>query len=444
MRPWKRASVSIAAITVIVVPFVGLTTAGAQPPSDLSISYDGAEYAPAADGVPLDDPVSKKGDATETVEEHNVDGEAIRFVAYGADGRVANEVKELSSGTSDSELSENPGTTRADGSFVIDESVEASGPKFSERTVPAEEINLAEVEPTLAIAHSDRSVAVSWEAMDVPERDFQLSVNGEIVAEGTGSGLEASLPESEHRSAELVLEDPAGILPDTVRTFDLAAAGPSGQFQTMGYQTNSTAYLHVTFIPDARVSINSFQNLGCGEIPGKSVSFGGDNRSWRLPARDFPLTVESVPTFRTLVYVYVNWQNPVGDRINEMVGINATTKYVDGKLVETRRFSGPGALLQNPAAAGNSATFKVLHRAANPFCSVGAIVYEEQVTMYRATGMVEVSGFRWPVPAHEIYARTDLSNGQQQWETLSRRSNEGFHCLAAAAICGKDQYVLSN
>lgn len=444
MHPWRRPALAAAAIIALAAPLSIATITFAQPPTELGISYDGAIYVPMVNDEHLDNPVSSSGDETETVERFDVNGNTVEFVSYGADVGVTEKTKRLSSGTASTARKINTGTTREDGSFVIDESVAATGPSFTERTVSAENLDMESVAPTLAVAHSEDAIAVNWGAMDTPRREYKLIVGGEVVSEGTGSHLEAVIPDVKDRTAELFLADPLGEMPDTVRTFPLAQAASSGQIQTKGYQENSTAYLHVTFIPDSKVSINSFQNLGCGEIPGKSVSFGGDSRSWHLPTPDFPLTADTVPSFRTLVFVYVNWQNANANKIHEMVGIGETTKYVDDALVETRRFSGPGALLQNPSASSSSATFKVLHRAPNPFCNVGAIDYEEQVTMYRATGMVEVAGFRWPVPAHEIYVRTDLSSGAQRWETLSRRSNEGFNCLAAAYVCGKDEYALNN
>lgn len=77
----------------------------------------------------------------------------------------------------------------------------------------------------------------------------------------------------------------------------------------------------------------------------------------------------------------------------------------------------------------------------NPFCKVGAITYHETVRFYRNSGLVEVVGWRYPVPAHEMYIRVNKGN-QEVWSTLSRRKNEGFDCLVG--YCTRDSYQLSN
>lgn len=88
-----------------------------------------------------------------------------------------------------------------------------------------------------------------------------------------------------------------------------------------------------------------------------------------------------------------------------------------------------------------SPEFRVAHDVPNPFCSVGSISYSEQVRIYRTSGLVEAIGWRQAAPAHEIYARKDVAGGKQNWETMSRRGNEGFGCLVQVA-CDLDEYAL--
>lgn len=215
-----------------------------------------------------------------------------------------------------------------------------------------------------------------------------------------------------------------------------------------GYQDNSTAFLHMTFIPESRVTLDRYQNLGCGEDPFGPISLGGNNRSWHLPTNDFPLTAESVPSFKTLAFVYANWQNATSNILQSMVGVGVTTKYDNGEYLESRRASSDGIELLNPQASRSYAQVVINHQVGNPFCSIGSITYHETLRMYRDSGLVEVVGWRRPVPNRELYIRTDQGGGSQRWATLSRRGNEGFNCLMGntpiVGGCARDSFSLSN
>lgn len=340
----------------------------------------------------------------------------------------------------------NPGVTRSDGSFCGSDSVKADEPLLINLATNADSLSEADLTPTLSLISDGSNLAINWEAIRQSSRNFRLEIDGKIQSEGHGSSARAKLPLDEmspESEIRLILESRDGSVPTEVKTLPAKAILPgSSDVRARGFQENSTAYLHTTFIPESRVSINAIEGLGCGETPNREISFSGDDRSWFLPTMDFPLTEGSVPSFRTLAFVYVNWQNPDSSKIKPMFGVGATNKYVDGQLSETRRAAASGVQLVNPGASSNYAEFRVDHDVANPFCSVGSIRYNEQVRMYRGTGLVEVIGWRQAAPAHEIYARRDLSNGNQQWETMTRRSNEGFICLVQDA-CDLDEYALS-
>lgn len=51
---------------------------------------------------------------------------------------------------------------------------------------------------------------------------------------------------------------------------------------------------------------------------------------------------------------------------------------------------------------------------------------------YRS-GTFEVSGSRFPVPAHEIYGGWD-NGGGRFWRPITQLGNEGFGCLTG--LCG--------
>lgn len=202
----------------------------------------------------------------------------------------------------------------------------------------------------------------------------------------------------------------------------------------------STAYTHMTFIPQARVEVDGLPEVGCGSYPLGTTEFGGDNRSWVLPTSTFPM---SVPSFRTMVLITVSWQNPDAEKFIYGVRVNSTTLYRDGKKTDVKTADGKDVKFEAAGANSQFAHITVDHSVGNPFCMMGSIRYRESIRFYRDTGLVEVAGWRYPVPNHEMYIRVNVGM-REEWRTLSRRTNEGFQCLVGDLMCRKDSYVLDN
>lgn len=434
---------SAAVTAALLVAAVASPSALAEPNMELSVEFENGEYQPTVGNIDLAAPRYTNEDEAELIEEFDTRLGAVKSLSFS---RGVGAMPQRPSKQVDDDSERNPGVTLEDGTFYTDDSVESDVPLFTKPATIADSLSEEDLTPTLSLVSDGSTIVASWEAMDSPERNFWLEIDGKILVDGHGSTARAELPLnsiSPESDIRLTLEDSTGNLPTEVKTLSASAILPGmSPVQARGFQENSTAYLHTTFIPESRVGVSAIEGLGCGETPNREISFSGDNRSCFLPTMDFPLTHGSAPSFRTLAFVFVNWQNPDSYKIEPMLGVGPTSKYVNGKLTETRRASASGIRLVNPGASSNYAEFRVDHDVANPFCSVGSIRYTEQVRMYRSTGLVEVIGWRQAAPAHEIYARRDLSNGNQQWKTMSRRSNEGFICLVQDA-CDLDEYALS-
>ena len=435
----RAATVTAAFLVATVISPIAF----AEPGAKINIEFDDGDYNATIGNAELRNPRYTNGSEAELIEEFDTRIGAVKSISFA---RGYKGMPEAPSQQANQDGEHNPGVTRKDGSFYTSNSVESDETAFTKSSISPESLSETDLTPTLSLVSDGSTLVANWKGMDSSDRNFRLEVDKMILAEGHGSTARAALPldsVSPESDIRLTLEDSSGTLPTEVKTLSVEAILP-GQtgMQTRDYQENSTAYLHTTFIPESRVNINGLENLGCGEIPNREISFSGDDRSWFLPTMDFPLTSDSVPSFRTLAFVYVNWQNSDSQKMNTMFGVSPTNKYVDGELAETRRASNSGIEIVNPGVSSNYAEFRVAHDVANPFCSVGSIRYNEQVRMYRGTGLVEVIGWRQAAPAHEIYARRDLDSGSQQWEAMSRRSNEGFGCLVED-FCDLDEYALS-
>lgn len=66
----------------------------------------------------------------------------------------------------------------------------------------------------------------------------------------------------------------------------------------------------------------------------------------------------------------------------------------------------------------------------------------EWVQFYRS-GTITANGYRLPAPAHELYGAFTNASGNNVWRMISRRANQGFHCLLGNAFCPLDFYEMS-
>lgn len=200
-----------------------------------------------------------------------------------------------------------------------------------------------------------------------------------------------------------------------------------------GYQPWVSGFVYRTFIPDSRVSMDLMTTVGCGQFNQSGMTFGGDGRSWVTPPFNTPWDSTS---FRTSVFININWDNAAPYDVVWTREVHPTTLYQNGVFKEQRTASANGIQLSNLSASSNYAQAYINHSVGNPFCAAGAITYNAWARFYRS-GTFEVSGSRFPVPAHEIYGGWDDGNGNKIWRPLARLGNEGFTCLTG--LCGSKQ-----
>lgn len=197
--------------------------------------------------------------------------------------------------------------------------------------------------------------------------------------------------------------------------------------------------IYKTFIPAAQVTLGWEAVNSCGIPWGTNgVTFGGDNRSYRMPGARAP---EGETDFRSFVMAYVNWGNPPwAQALFAMKSVATTKKYQNGKLIDQRTASANGIRFQEAYRSGAYAQLRVVHDVGNPFCSIGSIQYNTMTRFYRS-GLIEMVGWRFQVPAHEAYARFN-STGWERWKPLFQRPSLDFACLFEPA-CKIDRINVS-
>ncbi|MFT4137012.1 hypothetical protein [Microbacterium sp.] len=204
----------------------------------------------------------------------------------------------------------------------------------------------------------------------------------------------------------------------------------SGPIAPLTYQAYTTAFIYKTFITQKYVSAGIMEAAGCGLSGGVGYGdqFSGDNRGFQLPGPGAPGVT---PSYRSMAFLNVNWDNPYPWDVVWTYGVGATKLYDKfGNLKDTRYASTNGIVFQNPSHAGNYAHFGLSHEVGNPFCPPGgAIRYSLPSVEFYRSGTVSVSGSRMPVPAHEAYARFSNSSGSEVWRTLYRGNQGSFTCL---------------
>lgn len=221
---------------------------------------------------------------------------------------------------------------------------------------------------------------------------------------------------------------PVSTLTDERSTLDAIASGA----QPLVYQTYTTAFMYKTFITQNRVKADLLQSIGCDLSVGQSS--GGDNRGFALPGSGAP---HVTPSYRTMMFFNVNWDNPAPWDLIWSKGVGATKKYSSsGTLLETRYASDSSMVFQNPSRSGNYAQVGMSHEAGHPFCMPpGAIRYSLTNVQFYRSGTVSVLGSRQPVPAHEAYARFSNVLGIETWRTLYQGAQGSFTCLLPST-CG--------
>jgi hypothetical protein len=282
-------------------------------------------------------------------------------------------------------------------------------------------------------ALTPRTVSFAWAAREGVSVT-QVVRDGVVVAEGGSTAFsEPGLETGRRYEYQVISLNAAG---ETVGTRMIPVTLPATSTPPRAgrsYQPWVSGFVYRTFIPDARVNMDLMTTLGCGQAGQAGMTFGGDGRSWVTPPFNTPWDSTS---FRTSVFININWDNAAPYDVVWTREVHPTTLYQNGVLKEQRTASANGIQLSNISASSNYAQAYISHSVGNPFCAAGAITYNAWARFYRS-GMFEVSGSRFPVPAHEIYGGWDDGHGNKIWRPLARLSNEGFTCLTG--LCGSKQ-----
>lgn len=206
---------------------------------------------------------------------------------------------------------------------------------------------------------------------------------------------------------------------------------------TRDHQPNATGtvfthgYIHTTFIPEARAPVGWFSGMGCWTAPWDNLEFGGDNRDFATPVAGPP------NSHRTEVRVQVNYDASDPYRFETLKNVGPSTKYVNDVLVETKTESAEGITFSNLSGSNSYGQVVVNHAVGIPFCELGEITYHDEVRFYKNANTVEIVGWRFPVPNHEISVTYGMDWG---WYALPAiwLPNDGFHCLLG--YCTRDDY----
>ncbi|WP_426323142.1 hypothetical protein [Microbacterium sp. E-13] len=183
-------------------------------------------------------------------------------------------------------------------------------------------------------------------------------------------------------------------------------------------------FMYNTFITNQYVGWDILQAVGgCAGVPGDK--YGGDNRVYYLP----PLYVDpwDERSHRTGARMKTDW-GP--NYVTEDKHVGETRLYTSsGGLKGSRRASTAGIVFSERSVSSSLYSVKLSHAVGNPFCTSGAIRYAVYVNTW-SSGVMQVNGYRHPVPAHEAYGLFMNSAGTEYWATMYRGAQGDFGCLS--------------
>lgn len=237
--------------------------------------------------------------------------------------------------------------------------------------------------------------------------------------------------------------DGSGSLFATTRKFNVttppsgAKAAKLSALAAPKYPVWTQAYMHTTFIPEANTgTLNVFIGAGCGTAPHDRISFGGDDRRYQTPNFQAP---NIMPSHRTMMFVNVAFDNPGSNKIITRKSVGPTNKYVNEAFHSTKYAGMDKMLFEGMSASTTYAQVTFNHQGGNPHCIAGAITYHDEVRFYRTSNMVEFTGWRFPVPNHEISTRYDTPAAPGTfWLPAAWRGTQSFGCLMGT--CARDTY----
>lgn len=266
--------------------------------------------------------------------------------------------------------------------------------------------------------------------------DDQFSVEGlepentyRVAVTSTGMAPAGDVEGDSGTTLFMVIETP----PVTMK------AAAESSIATMAAVTYTQAYDHTTFIPASRIELtNPIWKAGCGTLPTDKLEFSGDGRSHAVPPWNNPSARNA---HRTAAFININFDSPLPYRIYTDKSVGATSKYVNGGYVGTNTASSGGIVFTSPSSSSTYAQVGIAHEVTNPWCSGGAITYSDTVDFYRTINTIEVNGWRWQVPAHEISMRFDTTSMPGvYWVPAWWAGLLSFDCLAGTAFCSPQSY----
>ncbi|WP_162621914.1 hypothetical protein [Microbacterium suaedae] len=301
----------------------------------------------------------------------------------------------------------------------------------------------ADWRPAFAYTTSETTVTFAWYTANGP---FEVWEEGEEIAESTdGSATLSGLkPGSTHQFELYGSIDTDDGVTDSSRSVSVTlensdSSTTQSNLSPLTYQTYTTAVTYRTFIPE-----QSAPAAACnwGDT---SYTFDGDNRSWDFPGPSEPFQPAN---YRTLMALNVNWDNEDPYNLNAVTNVGESITRKNGSIVASEYTSMENMLFEEAGSTTAYAQARFNHTASNPHCKLfnqnygGSIQYNVVFRIYRS-GTVEMVGWRKPVPNHEVYVRWDRTDGTNFWQTLARRTNQGFGCLLDG-VCAVDDYNISS
>ena len=293
------------------------------------------------------------------------------------------------------------------------------------------------MKPSLAVATTRNTVSLSWRA-SAPDTVYQVFRDGQILAEDANSEFKEGglVQDSTHEYRIVAKGSSPASSSVSEKTLRVTVSGTRSPVP-MAYQPYSNAVEYKTFIPDANITLDIPGAISCGVVGQDGWSFGGDNRSYRMPSASAPAGESQ---FRTFMWANVNWGNPDDQSLILLKAVGPTNRYRNGAFVDTRTASSAGMAFQEAYRSGSYAQVRFNHNVGNPYCGIGSIQYNVMNRIYRS-GLIEMVGWRFQAPAHEAYARFNTT-GTDTWKTLIQRPNGGFSCLFEPA-CATDNISVS-
>lgn len=203
-------------------------------------------------------------------------------------------------------------------------------------------------------------------------------------------------------------------------------------------------FLHTTFIKENFLDADILQKIACSlDHPGGKVQFAGDGRDFQVPGKNAPWEMGS---YRTFTYIEAGFTSPEGFKLRHFVRVSPTKRYLNGKYLDTRTASADKVTFTNISASDTYAQVVINHDVGNPFCKlleqqVGAITYHDEVRFYRNSNTIELTGWRFPAPHHEISFKFSIKESPGMYYLpVYFAENKGFICLLGELKCQRDNY----